>query len=450
MLFKNASVLDYFCSDASSEADLKIEVVDLRVSSERIEERGLDLQPHGAEEVLDLTGVLIVPGLINAHSHLYSSLATGMPAPSAELNSFVDILESIWWPLDASLDASAVRLSAVAGAWDAVRCGTTLIFDHHASFTAIENSLDQIESGVAEVGLRACLCYETTDRGGPELRDLSLAENERYLNKLAAQTVVGVPRFRGLVGAHASFTLEEETLALLAAICDRTGAGFHIHLAEGATDAETSAARGWAPALQRLAHHGLLRPGSIFAHGIDLNETDFKQLDASGAWLIHCGRSNMNNGVGRAKVDAFPDRCGLGSDGLDNNLWSELRTTFFRGNEGLGGALGFANAERFWLGNYRLAREVFGEPFGSLRPGAPADFIVMDKFFKTPLTAENWLGHLLFDLHPWDIRSVYVGGKIIYQPGDKPPVAVELLQETATRIWQKMSAYNQPEGDSSE
>ena len=140
-------------------------------------------------------------------------------------------------------------------------------------------------------------------------------------------------------------------------------------------------------------------------------------------------------GVGRAPVDRFPSNCGIGTDGLDDNMWGELRATYFRGNEGGRGPMGFKGADRFWLGNFRLARSIFGEAFGSLRPGAPADFIILDNFQKTPLTSDNWMGHLLFDFHPWDINTVFVGGKRVYRNGDKPPVDAVKLQETAARMW---------------
>ncbi len=181
-----------------------------------------------------------------------------------------------------------------------------------------------------------------------------------------------------------------------------------------------------------------MRPGSVFAHGVDLSPLDMQTLEENGVWLVHCGRSNMNNGVGRAPVDRFPTRSAIGTDGLDDNMWGELRTTFFRGNEGGRGPLGHAGAARLWLGNYRLARETFGEPFGSLEAGAPADFIILNNFQKTPLTTDTWLSHLLFDFHPWDIDAVYVGGARVYAAGMKPPVEAERLQQAAARLWRAM------------
>lgn len=438
LLLKNGTVLDYYPVDLAGAPRPLVEAVDLRCEGERVVARGPGLTPSPGDDVIDLQGRTVMPGNVNAHAHLYASLAAGMPAPAVPLTTFTDILTEIWWPLDRALDAEAVYLSALAGAWGAVRCGTTLVFDHHASLASVGGSLDRIEQGLSEVGLRGCLCYEVTDRGGKGQRDITLEENERYLQKLRDKPAAGVPRFRGLVGAHASFTLEDRTLQLLEGICSRQGAGLHIHLAEGTTDREVSRDRGWRDPLQRLVDNGLVRAGSIFAHGVDLSPLDMQVLEEAGAWLIHCGRSNMNNGVGRAPVDRFPTRSGIGTDGLDDNMWGELRTTFFRGNEGGRGPRGHAGAARLGRGNYRLAREVFGEPFGSLAAGAPADFIILNNFQKTPLTTDTWLSHLLFDFHPWDIDAVYVGGARVYATGMKPPVEAQRLQQTAARLWRAM------------
>jgi cytosine/adenosine deaminase-related metal-dependent hydrolase len=439
LLLRNGKVLDYFPAHLDAEPAPRVQSVDLRIRGERIIERAAGLEQQEGEEVLDLEGVTVLPGNVNGHTHLYSTLAAGMGRPRQRPRSFTEILTEIWWPLDRSLDGEAIELSAAAGAWDAVRCGTTLLFDHHSSLACVGGSLDRIEAGVAAIGLRGCLCYETTDRGGKGSRDVAVAENDRYLQKIAGQELAGaVPRFRAQVGAHASFTLEERTLELLAEICERSGAGVHMHLAEGPTDREVSLERGWKDPLERLVDFGLVRPGSIFAHGVDLTPLDMQTLEEHGCWLVHCGRSNMNNGVGRAPVDRFPAKCALGTDGLDDNMWGELRTTFFRGNEGGRGPLDFDGAERFWLGGYRLARETFGEPFGSLDVGAPADLVVLGNFQKTPLTDATWLDHLLFNFHPWDIDSVFVGGRRVYRKGERPPVDSRRCQEAAARVWAAM------------
>ena len=179
LLLRNGRVLDYYPLALHAEPAPRVADVDLRVDGERIVERGPGLLPAPGEEIVDLQGAVVLPGAVNAHTHLYAALAPGMPAPRQVPRSFTDVLTEIWWPLDRALDPEAVELSAAAGAWEAARCGTTLLFDHHSSLTCVGGSLDRVEAGVARVGLRACLCYEVTDRGGPGSRDTALVLLER-------------------------------------------------------------------------------------------------------------------------------------------------------------------------------------------------------------------------------------------------------------------------------
>jgi len=94
------------------------------------------------------------PGMVCAHHHLYSTLARGMPAPPHIPARFGEILEQIWWRLDAALDLEMIRASALLGATEALMSGTTAIVDHHESPNAIEGSLDVIAEACAEVGVR--------------------------------------------------------------------------------------------------------------------------------------------------------------------------------------------------------------------------------------------------------------------------------------------------------
>ena len=439
MLLKNGTVLDYLPVEMSADAAPRVETVDLRIADGRIVERAPDLAGAADEDVLDVDGATVMPGHVNGHHHLYSALAPGMPPPRNTPRNFQDVLTEIWWKLDRSLDAESIYMSALAGSWDSLRCGTTLIFDHHSSLTAVSGSLDHVERGMREVGVRGCLCYETTDRGGLGGRDTTLEENRRYLQKLQSEDDGGVPLFKGVVGAHAGFTLEERTLERMAEICDAYDVGIHIHLAEGTSDRSICHDRGWPGPLDRLANHDLVRKGTILAHGVDLTPIDLQLIEERGAWLVHNGRSNMNNGVGRAAVDRFGPNACFGTDGLDGNMWGEMRASFQRGNEPGRGPLGYQGAERFWIGGYRMAREIFGEPFGSLDAGAPADFLVYSADQKCPLTTDNWLGLSLFGFHPWDISRVYVGGDLKYTRGDPAPFDARTCRVAAQRIWDGMS-----------
>jgi cytosine/adenosine deaminase-related metal-dependent hydrolase len=132
------------------------------------------------------------PGLVCAHHHLYSELARGMPPPPKTPTNFQEILEQIWWRLDAALDLEMLRWSAMLGAIEALESGTTAIVDHHESPNAIEGSLSVIADACAEVGVRVVCAYGVTDRHGPDGANRGIEENRRFLSEGG----------RGLVGIH--------------------------------------------------------------------------------------------------------------------------------------------------------------------------------------------------------------------------------------------------------
>ena len=106
------------------------------------------------KEVLDAKGGIIMPGLVNAHMHLYSSLARGMPFPKETPENFVEILEKIWWKLDKALTPDDLYLSAMVGLMESAKWGVTTVIDHHSSPNAISGSLNLISDAVKEVGMR--------------------------------------------------------------------------------------------------------------------------------------------------------------------------------------------------------------------------------------------------------------------------------------------------------
>ena len=128
----------------------------IRVEGVQIREIGPTqqlLQKYPQEERLDAGGQLVMPGNICAHTHFYGAFARGLAIPGEAPKDFPEILQKLWWPLDRSLDARAVRASALVCLVDAVKHGTTTLIDHHASPNAIEGSLDEIARAVEQSGL---------------------------------------------------------------------------------------------------------------------------------------------------------------------------------------------------------------------------------------------------------------------------------------------------------
>ncbi len=248
------------------------------------------------------------PGLVCAHHHLYSTLARGMPAPPVTPGSFREILEQVWWRLDAALDREMIRWSAMLGALEALEAGTTAIVDHHESPNAIEGSLSVIADACAQVGIRVVAGYGVTDRHGSEGARRGLEENARFLAGGGS----------GMVGIHAAFTCSDETLQAAAALADEHGVGCHVHVAEGPEDAA---------AAQRLA--GLTADRWVLAHCVHL-PTDHGLRGT----IAHNPASNLNNGVGYAAPARFANPVALGTDGIGGDMLDSFRTAYLMQRSG--------------------------------------------------------------------------------------------------------------------
>jgi putative selenium metabolism protein SsnA len=414
----------------------RLDEADLRIEGERIAERGPALATHAGEDVLELDGAVVMPGLVNAHTHLYSALARGMPAPASAPRSFVEILQRVWWKLDRALDAEAVRLSGLVGAIEAARSGTTLLIDHHSSPSYIRGSLGELQRALEEVGVRSALCYEVTDRNGRESRDLAVEENVAFARERATALC------RGLIGAHASFTLGDESLDMLARAVADTGSSLHIHVAEDRADVDDSRARHGATVVERLDRRGLLASRALLAHCVHLGPDEIQVAHAKGCWIAHNPRSNMNNAVGYAPTVALR-RAALGTDGIDEDMLAEARVACLQMREaGREDAVGATL--QLVAGGHRLAAALFGLPFGKLDAGAPADLVVLDYRPPTELHGDNLAGHFLFGIDRSHVRSVMVAGR--WTVRDRRLAGVDAAaifaraRAAARDVWSRMAA----------
>jgi putative selenium metabolism protein SsnA len=418
----------------------RVERGSLRIDGGQIVERGGKLSARAGDEVIDCGWAVTLPGLVNGHTHLYSALAVGMPPPSKAPNSFLEILQYVWWRLDQALDAETIEMSARIGALLALRCGTTTLIDHHASPRCIEGSLDLLECGIVSVGLRGVLCYETTDRHGREGREAGLAENRRYIKKCHGR---GDGRFAGLVGAHASFTLEDESLEALAALSRETGCGVHIHVAEDPCDEADCRQRCGVSLIDRLDRHGLLTSDAVFAHGTHLDARAVGRVREAEVMMAHNPRSNMNNAVGYAPVASFGDRSMLGTDGIGGDLFAEAKAAWYIARHEKAG-LSPANVLGMLARSARRASRSFGVTLGRLSVGAAADVVLTNYRPYTELTTENLAGHLLWGLSAGCVRDVLVEGAWRLRAGRVVSCNMADLHaqsvDVARRLWARLSS----------
>jgi putative selenium metabolism protein SsnA len=433
--------------DSTIRSDAAILVDRERVADVLVGDARASLNPHDFDYRTDGEGKLAIPGLINAHTHLYSSLARGMAVPGYSPTSFGEILEQLWWRLDKALDPSSVRASATVGALEAARCGVTTLVDHHASPCAIAGSLDTVCDVVTrKVGLRGVFCYELSDRDGRDARDAGVEENLRFLS----ETSRGNAHVAAQFGLHAAFTLSDDSLEQVARRLP-DGAGVHIHVAEGPEDETWSERTHGERVVQRLDRFGLLRPNSILAHCLHLNSAEKDLLRERDAVVVHNPRSNMNNAVGLFDLDGYLARgvlAGLGTDGLGCNMLAELFAAgavqkHSRGDP-LAGSFDQLDALLF-RNNPAIVKRLLGFRPGRIAAGAPADIVLLDYVPPTPIYADNLLGHLLFGIavHALRVSDVFVAGRPILRAGRFSDVDEEAeyarAREEAAALWSRIA-----------
>ncbi|PKK40526.1 SsnA protein [Clostridiaceae bacterium JG1575] len=389
----------------------------LLIDGDTIQEVGdfVDLcRKHPDEEVIDVGGRLIMPGLINAHSHIYSAFARGF-APKNPTRNFLEILENLWWLLDKELTVEDTKYSAYATFSESIAQGVTTVIDHHASPHHIEGSLFAIAQAAKDLGIRTSLCYETSDRDGALIAQQGMEENAAFIRW--AQQEPG-DMVSGLFGLHAAFTLSDETLRECSRLARELNAGFHVHVAEGVDDERLSLERYGLPVVHRLERFGILGEKTLAIHCVHANDEELDLLRQTNTCVVHNPESNMGNAVGTSPVVKMLEKglmVGLGTDAYTSDLFESMKVAKILQSHALGDpTVGFSQALTLAMKNNPIiASRHFKKPLGRLMRGAYADVIVLDYDPPTPFNEATAGGHLLFGLSGYQVRDTMINGRFV-------------------------------------
>jgi len=346
----------------------------------------------------------------------------------------------LWWRLDQALTHQDCFLSALLGFSEALSRGVTTVVDHHASPSCISGSLEQLARAALQVGIRACLCYETSDRHGELGAREGIEENLRFASQ------VSHPRLASALGLHASMTVSSQTLALALKRWPED-IPIHVHVAEDSCDVEDSYRNYSKPPLQRLFEEGLRERAVWAAHCIHLQPYEAELLAHPQHWVLHNPRSNMNNAVGCAPVGQMLANglsVALGTDGMSADPAQDARTLAWLHKHQAGHPQAFSFADIYrvtFLEPARLASSRFGRPLGELRVGAEADLCALDYDPPTPLGTDNFLGHWLFGMSTAPCWGTWVAGECVYLKGQVAGVDLPTLKEhcrqAAQSLWKR-------------
>jgi len=364
--------------------------------------------------VIDASGKVVLPGFINAHMHFYSTLVRGF-AKTKFAKNFNEVLENLWWKLDKILTKETVYYSTVIMLINAIKKGTTTFIDHHASPKNVRGSLFEIAKAVKECGLRACLCYEVSDRDGEKIATEGICENREFIEYCKNNPD---EQLKALFGLHASFTLNDKTLSAASKTGNELDVGFHIHCAESSYD-EVHCVRNFGMrVVERLFAFGILSEDTILAHCVHINEAEMHILSDTGSIVVHNPQSNLNNAVGIADIIKMQEKgilVGLGTDAMTVNMLEELRAALWVQHfKNENPSCGFMQVfDTLMLNNSLITDRIWNIPLGRIEEGAAADIVLMDYNSPTPLNEETLAGHIIFGLSQSVVDTTIAGGKIL-------------------------------------
>lgn len=390
------------------------------------------------DQEIDLQDRTVIPGMINAHTHLYSSLALGMPPPGKAPRNFVEKLKAIWWKLDRALDEDSTQASFEVGLLSALRAGVTTVIDHHSSQNFISGSTSLLVDTAQRLGVNISTAFEITDRNGRRRFDAALSENLGTYAKYH-----DVPSVHPMIGLHASFTLSDESLATIRkALEELDDWGIHIHVAEDQADQADARQKGYPSVVQRLQAQGLVNDRSLFIHGLHITAEDIPILEQAGVALVHNPTSNANNRVGLLSPETIKTlEVGLGTDGMQADMLAEAKEgTLIRSSHLPGGAPNMDYAALLLENNPVLASRLFGSKLGLISPGYRADLAMYDYHPATEISATNIYSHILFGLEkPTDVMT---RGKFRIRDDRLVDMSEDEIRARARlesgRLWRKM------------
>ena len=340
------------------------------------------------------------------------------------------MLDGQWWYIDRNLYLEATKASAQALVIDSIKQGVTTIFDHHASFCEVPGSLMRIAEVTREFGMRACLCYEVSDRDGEEKSLQSVQENKDFIDYCEQNPS---DMLKAMFGGHALFTISDKTFdRMVAANNGRTG--YHIHVSEGMNDVYDSLQNYGRRPVQRLQDHGILGEKTILGHCIHVNTAEMEIIKETGTMVVNNPESNMGNAIGICPVLQLYKRgilLGMGTDAYTNDMLESLKVALCsqRSQNCLPNVGWCEVTDMLFKNNAKIGAKYFPDQLGVLKAGAAADIIVMDYKPFTPFSDENIDGHMIFGMTGRQCQTTIAAGKLLMK--DRELVGIDEEAENA-------------------
>lgn len=361
-----------------------------------------------ADREVDATGSLVLPGLVNAHTHSPMALLRGY-ADDLPLQRW---LEDRIWPIEAELEPEDIAAGARLAALEMIRSGTTAFADMYFG-------MEEVAAAVDDAGLRALLGYGviTVDRG----EDAAAAEIDQAVAFADEYDGAAGGRIRTMLTPHAPYTCDDWVLESLAEQAREGGRPLHLHLNETAGEVEELTERTGRRPAEHLEGLGCWDGHAFVAHAVHVDETDREQLAAGDVGVAHCPAANMKLATGVAPIPALLEAgvdVALGTDGPASNntldMFSEMRHAALLAKVHHGDASLLPAGDVIEMATGAGAR-LLGLSTGRIALGHRADLAILD--LEAPhLTPDHDLrSHVVYAAGGADVHTTIVDGEVLME-----------------------------------
>ena len=399
ILIKNTLILDSYKSEKSS----------VLIENDKISEISQDLVSQDAQEVIDGEGKLLIPGLVNTHTHLSMTLLRGL-ADDLPLDSWLN--EHIW-PMEAHLNGDYCYAGALLACVEMIKSGTT-------TFNDMYFFMDDVARAVEESGLRGVLSHGMIDLGDEEKRKAEFKETKRIIEK-CHDTAEG--RINVAFGPHSPYTCSRELLEGVRKEADKYGNRIHIHVAETEFEVQqVLEVQGKRP-FEYLDEIGLLGEDVLAAHAVHLSPAEIEMVKNQGVKLSHNPASNMKLASGVSPVDEMLKKgicVSLGTDGAASNnnqdLLEEMKLAALLQKIHNMDPTYLTAADTFEMATINGATALgMNNEIGTIEVGKKADLVLLD--IKAPhLTPfRHPISHLVYSARGSDVNTTICNGNILME-----------------------------------
>ena len=382
----------------------------LLIKDDLIAEISDEIDDSNADKIIDAEGKILLPGLINTHTHLSMTLFRGL-ADDLSLDSW---LNDHIWPMEANLNGDYCYIGALLGAVELIKSGTT-------TFSDMYFYMEDVARAVDDAGIRAVLSYGMIDFGDAERREAEIKENMALFE---ACNGMADGRIKVFFGPHSPYTASEELLVKVRELADEHNIGIHIHVSETQKEINDSLdERGIRP-FEYLEKIGFLGPDVVAAHCVWLSDEEIEIIKKHGVKVSHNPCSNMKLASGVAPVSKLieNDICvSIGTDGASSNnnldLIEELKTASLLQKVSTLDPKVLTSDEAIEMATIKGAEALgLDDEIGSIEVGKKADIILIDTNSANMVPDSSSLSsNVIYSANGSNVDTTICNGKILME-----------------------------------